>query len=91
MSAAGSGLGGCSWRRCSHAATAVVAFGLPHPLAGTQRAYCEFHAARVAAQPGATLTVAAGGVAVQPTLPGLDGAAQDASASGQQPPWGGGR
>lgn len=87
---AGSGLGGCSWRRCGHQAVAVVAFGLPHPLAGTKRAYCEFHAADVAGQPGATLTVA-GGVAVQPTLPGLDGEAKDASASGQRPPWDGRR
>jgi hypothetical protein len=68
----GSGLGGCSWRRCAHAAVAVVAFALPHPLAGTRRGYCRFHAEPVAAQPGASLAVA-GGVAVQPALPGLDG------------------
>jgi hypothetical protein len=58
---------------------AVVAFALPHPLAGTRRGYCRFHAEDVAAQPGASLAVAAG-VAVQPALPGLDGAGFRAAA-----------
>jgi len=65
----------------------VVAFALPHPLAGTRRGYCGFHAERVAPQPGATVAVAAG-VAVQPALPGLDAA----PGAGVRPsPWGGGR
>jgi hypothetical protein len=63
-------LGGCAWRRCSHEAEAVVVFALPHPLAGTSRGYCRFHAEQVAGQPGVSLGVA-GGVAVQPALPGL--------------------
>jgi len=88
--AAASGLGGCAWRCCAHQAAAVVAFALPHPLAGTKQGYCAFHAEHVAAQPGASLAVA-GGVAVQPALPGLDGAAQDAAAVGPWPPGGGGR
>jgi hypothetical protein len=78
------------WRRCAHLAAVVVAFALPHPLAGTKRGYCAFHAEHVAAQPGASLAVAAG-VAVQPALPGLGAAGGDASATGQGPPWGGGR
>jgi len=88
--AAGSGLGGCAWRRCAHPAVAVVAFALPHPLAGTRRGYCALHAEHVAGQPGASLAMA-GGVAVQPALPGLDAAAPDASTAGQGPAWGGGR
>jgi hypothetical protein len=91
-------LGGCAWRRCAHPAAAVVAFALPHPLAGTKRGYCAVHAEHVAAQPGASLAVAAG-VAVQPALPGLNatggatagGGAAGASTAGQGPPWAGGR
>jgi hypothetical protein len=87
--AEGSGLGGCAWRRCAHPAVAVVAFALPHPLAGTSRGYCAFHGEHVAGQPGASLAMA-GGVAVQPTLPDLH-AAPNASTAGQGPAWGGGR
>jgi len=77
VSGANGALGGCAWRRCAHPAVAVVAFALPHPLAGTKRGYCAFHAEHVAAQPGASLVVA-GGVAVQPALPGLDAPAEAA-------------
>ena len=76
--AAGSGLGGCAWRRCPHQATAVVAFQVPHPLAGTRRGYCDGHAGQVAGQPGAVVTGAVGGVPVQPELPGLDAPAEAA-------------
>jgi hypothetical protein len=84
VSAAGPVLGGCSWRRCRLAATVVVSFQAPHLLAGTSRGYCGFHAARAAGQPGAVLTGAVGGVPVQPALPGIDGAARDASAAGRE-------
>jgi hypothetical protein len=68
-------LGGCAWRRCAHQATAVVSFQVPHMLAGTRRGDCDVHAAQVADQPGAVLT-GAGGVPVQPELPGLDAPAE---------------
>jgi hypothetical protein len=75
VSAANALLGGCAWRRCSHQATAVVAFQVPHLLAGTRRGYCDHHAAQVASQPGAVLT-GAGAVPVQQALPGLDAPAE---------------
>jgi hypothetical protein len=74
VSAANGALGGCAWRRCSHAATAVVAFQVPHPLAGTRRGYCDPHAGQVADQPAAVLATSAGGVPVQPELPGIEDA-----------------
>jgi hypothetical protein len=77
VSAANAALGGCAWRRCPHQATAVVAFQVPHLLAGTRRGYCDVHAVQVADQPGAVLT-GAGGVPVQPELPGLDAPAEAA-------------
>ncbi len=85
MSAANGALGGCAWRRYPHQAT-VVAFQVPHPLAGTSRGYCDPHAAQVADQPGAVLATSTGGVPVQPELPGIE----DASSAGW-PPQGGGR
>ena len=91
MSAVDAGLGGCGWRRCSHPATVVVSFQVPHPLAGTSRGYCAVHAAHVGGQPGAVLTGTVGRVPVQQALPGVAGPAQDAGAAGQRPPWGGGR
>jgi hypothetical protein len=72
VSAVDSGLGGCAWRRCQHVATVVVSFQVPHPLAGTSRSYCAFHAAQAAGQPGAVLTGTVGRVPVQEALPGLD-------------------
>jgi hypothetical protein len=69
----------------------VVSFQAPHLLAGTSRGYCEFHAPQVGGQTGAVLTGVVGRVPVQPALPGLDGAAQDADAAGQRPPRGGRR
>jgi hypothetical protein len=84
VSAADPGLGGCSWRRCRHAATVVVSFQVPHLLAGTSRGYCEFHAAQAADQPGAVLTGAVGRVPVQQVLPDIDGVAQDAGAAGRE-------
>jgi hypothetical protein len=44
---------------------------VPHPLAGTSRGYCAFHAAQAAGQPGAVLTGTVGRVPVQEALPGL--------------------
>jgi len=84
VSAPSAVLGSCSWRRCRQAATVVVSFQAPHLLAGTSRGYCEFHAAQAAGQPGAVLTGAVGRVPVQQALPGIDGAAQDAGAAGQE-------
>jgi hypothetical protein len=72
VSAVDPGLGGCARRRCQHPATVVVSFQVPHPLAGTSRGYCAFHAPQVAGQPGAVLTGTVGRVPVQETLPGLD-------------------
>jgi hypothetical protein len=76
VSAVDAGLGGCAWRRCSHQATVVVSFQVPHPLAGTSRGYCTFHADQAAGQPGAVLTGTVGRVPVQEALPGLDVPAQ---------------
>jgi hypothetical protein len=91
VSAADPRLGGCAWRRCQHQATVVVSFQAPHLLAGTSRGYCDYHAAQPAAEPGAVLTGVVGRVPVQQTLPGLNGAAQDAGVAWQRPRWGGAR
>jgi len=72
VTAVDAGLGGCAWRRCQHPATVVVSFQVPHPLAGTSRGYCPFHAVQAAGQPGAVLTGTVGRVAVQEILPSLD-------------------
>ncbi len=72
VSAVDAGLGGCAWRRCQHPVTVVVSFQAPHPLAGTSRGYCGYHAAQVGGQPGAVLTGVVGRVPVQEVLPGLD-------------------
>jgi hypothetical protein len=88
VSVAGAWLGGCAWRRCQQAATVVVSFQVPHPLAGTSRGYCQDHAAQAANQPGAVLTGIVHREPVQPALPGIDPTAE----SGWPLQWrGGGR
>ncbi|HEV8648966.1 MAG TPA: hypothetical protein VG276_06055 [Actinomycetes bacterium] len=86
MSAADTGLGGCSWRRCQQQATVVVSFQVPHLLAGTSRGYCAHHAVQAAGQPGAVLTGVVGRVPVQQALPSLD----PTTATGWPPPRRGG-
>jgi hypothetical protein len=88
VNATGVGLGECARRRCRRAATMVVSFQAPHPLAGTSRAYCHDDAAQVAGQPGAVLTGTVGRVPVPPPLHGLDPPAEPGRPS---PARGGGR
>jgi hypothetical protein len=52
----------CYWRGCRQPATATVVFGLPHILAGEQRAYCGSHGRRAALAEGAAFSVIAAGV-----------------------------
>jgi len=91
VSAADPGLGGCARRRCRRAASIVVSFQVPHPLAGTSRGYCPDDAGQVAGQPGAVLTGTVGRVPVQETLPGLDPPTEPTAATGWPPRRGGGR
>jgi hypothetical protein len=70
---------------------ALVAFGLPHLLAGTGRGNCEHQAAQAGGEPGAVLTGAVDPVPVQPALPGLGRPAGPTASAGWPPPRGGRR
>ena len=59
----------CTWRDCSEAAVATVAFELPNLLAGSRRDYCPAHTTKVCLARG-TVVVARFG-SHQAALPGL--------------------
>jgi hypothetical protein len=63
----------CTWRDCSEAAVATVAFELPNLLAGRRRDYCATHTTQVCMARGTVLVARFG--ARQPALPGFRGAA----------------
>jgi len=76
----------CTWRHCSHPATATVAFTLPNLLAGSRRDYCHEHTRQVRLTKGTTVVARFG--RRPPSQPALAAAAPSATATRQTShPW----